>query len=79
VRDGHPAGQPGGRLSFARHRGGDQPRAIGGTSGGGESAGEQADDGLLVAACVDVEGDQVGGDYGHLATFWWVRDGWTRA
>ncbi len=67
--DGDAAGETGGRLSFAGHRRGDEAVAVGGASCGGESLGEQADDGLLVAAGVDVEGDQVGGDDGHLATF----------
>ena len=62
VGDGDAAGQSGGGLRLARHRGCDQTVAIGGTSGGGEPGGKQADDGLLVAAGVDVEGDEVSGD-----------------
>ena len=55
MRDGDAAGQPGGGLRLARHGGGDQPVAVGGAAGAGEAVGEQADDGLLVAAGVDVE------------------------
>ena len=49
VRDRDAAGQPGGRLLLARHRGGDQPVGVGGASGVGEPADEPADHGLLVA------------------------------
>ena len=55
VRDRDAAGQPGGRLLFARHRGGDQPVGVVGAACVGEPADEPADDRLLVSAGVDVE------------------------
>ena len=79
MRDGDAAGESGGGLCFAGHRGGDEAVAVGGASGGGEAVGEQADDGLLVAAGVDVEGDQVGGDDGHRRYFPAWGYGWVDA
>ena len=65
VRDRDAAGESGGGLGLAGHGGADEAGAVGGSSGIGETSGEQADDGLLVAAGVDVDGDEVGGDDGH--------------
>ena len=62
VRDRDAAGQPGGRLGFARHRGGDQSLGVGGAPGVGEPVDEPADHRLLVGAGVDVEQDQIGVD-----------------
>ena len=59
VRDRDAAGQPGGRLLFARHRRGDQPVGVASTAGVGEPIHEPADDRLLVTACVDVEQHQI--------------------
>jgi hypothetical protein len=69
------AGKTRGRLRFACHGGRDETVAIRGAPGVGEAAGEQADDGLLVAARVDVDGDEVGGDDGHDSLPVGVRDG----
>jgi hypothetical protein len=68
VRNRDAAGQPRGGLRLAGHRGGDEPVAVGGASCVGKPAGEQPDDRLLVTAGVDVEGHQVCGDDGHVAT-----------
>ena len=80
MRDRDAAGQAGGRLLFAGHRGGDQTVGVGGAPGVGEAAGEQADDGLLVAARVDVERRRgrvvmMGMVLRHGDTFGWVRTG----
>ncbi len=62
VRDRDAAGQPGGRLFLARHRGGDQAVGVGGATGGCQPVDEPADHRLLVGAGVDVEQHQIGGD-----------------
>ena len=78
VRDRDAAGQPGGRLLFAGHRGGGQSVGVGGAPGVGEPADETPDHGLLVSACVDVEeyeigiDDGPGGGAGHGDTFGWL-------
>ena len=78
VRDRDAAGQPGGRLFFAGHRGGGQSVGVGGAPGVGEPADEAADHGLLVGARVDVEQNQAGVDdgsgsgAGHGDTFGWL-------
>ena len=78
VGDRDAAGQTGGRLRLPGHGGGNETVAVGGAPGVGETRGEQADDGLLVAARVDVHGDEVGGDDGHDALpLRGVRDGLT--
>lgn len=74
VRNRDAAGEAGGGLRLAGHRGGDEAGTVGGTPGIGETSGEQTDDGLLVAACVDVDGDELGGDDGHsLTSSCWLR------
>ncbi len=62
VRDRDAAGQPGGRLLFARHRRRDQPVGVMGAACVGEPADEPADNRLLVSAGVDVEEHQIGVD-----------------
>jgi len=66
VGDRDAAGQPGGRLLFARHRRGGQALGVGGAPGVRESADEPADDRRLSVSCspvyVYVEQDQIGVD-----------------
>ena len=62
VRDRDAAGQPGGRLLFARHCGGDQSVGVVRAAGVGEPVDEPADDRLLVSTGIDVQQDQIGVD-----------------
>ena len=62
VRNRDTAGQPGGRLLLAGHRGADQTVGVGGAPGVGQRADELGDRGLLVALDVGVEQHQVTGD-----------------
>src|SRR3954447_27034049 len=62
MRDRDTAGQPGGRLLLARHRGGDQPGGVLRAARIGEPVYQPPDDRLLVSARIDVEEDQIGVD-----------------
>ena len=62
VRDRDAAGQPGGRLLFARHCGGDQSVGVVRAACVGEPVDEPADDRLLVSTGIDVEQDKIGVD-----------------
>jgi hypothetical protein len=62
MRDRDAAGQPGGRLFLARHRGGDQAVGVVGATRGCQPVDEPADYRLFVGAGIDVEQHQIGGD-----------------